>query len=122
MNKNVIHNTAYNYLSGYHISMEHLEEMEKLVVESSNTKFYLYKRLCELAPNSRVTNEKCAFIVEIDAEENRKLVDDMERIFIIKVLKRTTADKKRGRHTEVFKNNNLFLKIKIFKQQQQFFL
>ena len=66
MNKNVIHNTAYNYLSGYHISMGHLEEMEKLVVESSNTKFYLYKRLCELAPNSRVTNQKCAFIVEID--------------------------------------------------------
>ena len=75
-------NTAYNYLSGYHISMEHLEEeIEKLVMECSNTKFYLYKRLCELAPNSRVTNEKCAFIVEIDAEENRKLVDDMQRIF-----------------------------------------
>ena len=117
MNKNVIHNPAYNYLSGYHISTEHLEEVEKLVVESIC--FYLYKRLCELAPNSRVTNEKCAFIVEIDAQENRKLVDDMQRIFIIKVLKRTTADKKRGRHTEV---GNLFLKIKIFKQQQQFFL
>ena len=39
MNKNLIHNTPYNYLSGYHISMEHLEEMEKLVVESSNTNF-----------------------------------------------------------------------------------
>ena len=74
--------------------MEHLEEMEKLVVESSNTEFYLCKCLCELAPNSRVTNEKCAFIVEIDAKENRKLVDNMDRIFIIKVLKRTTADKK----------------------------
>ena len=113
MNKNVIHNTAYNYyLSGYHISIEYLEEMEKLVVESSNTKFYLYKSLYELAPNSRVKNEKCAFIVEIDAEENRKLADDMQRIFIIKVLKRTTADKKRGCHTEA---GNLFLKIKVFK-------
>ena len=60
MNKNVIHNTAYNYLSGYYISMEHLEEMEKLVVGSSNTKFYLYKHLCDLAPNSHVANEKCA--------------------------------------------------------------
>ena len=38
MNKNVIHNIAYNYLSGYHISTEHLEEMEKLVVESSKMK------------------------------------------------------------------------------------
>ena len=93
--------------------MEHLEEeIEKLVMECSNTKFYLYKRLCELAPNSRVTNEKCAFIVEIDAEENRKLVDNMQRISIIKVLKTTTADKKRERHREV---GNLFLKIKVVK-------
>ena len=112
MNENVIYNTVYNYLSGYHISMEHLEEMEKLVVESSNTKFYMYKRLCELASNNWVRNEKYAFIVEIDAEENRKLVDNIQRIFIIKVLKRTTADKKRGHHTEV---GNLFSKIKVFK-------
>ena len=77
MNKNVIHNTAYDYLSAYHISMEHLEEMKKLLVESSNTKLYLYKHLCELAPNSWVTNEKCTLILEVDAEENRKLVDDI---------------------------------------------
>ena len=56
-----------------------------------------------------MTNEKCAFIVEIGAKENRKLVDHMQGIFIIKVLKRTPADKKRGRHTEA---GNLFLKIK----------
>ena len=109
MNKNIIHNTVYNYLSGYHISMEHLEEMEKIVVESSNTKFYLYKPLYKLAPNSQVTNEKCAFIVEIDAKENRKLVDNMQRIFIIKVLKRTTADKQKKKMSHrswksIFKN------------------
>ena len=96
MNKNVIYNTVHNYLSGYDISMEHLEEMVKLVMESSNTKFYLYKHLWELVPNSQVTNEKCAFIIEIDPKENRKLIDNMQRIFKIKVLKRTTADKKRG--------------------------
>ena len=84
--------------------------MKKLVVESSNTKFYLYKRLRELVPNSWVTNEKCVFVVEIDAEENRKLVDDIQKTFLIKVLKKTAADKKRERHTEVA---NLFLKVKV---------
>ena len=97
MNKNVIHNTAYNYLSGYHINMEHLEEMEKLVAESSKTKFYLYKRLCELASNSWVAEEKYSFVVEIDAEENRNLVDDIQRNFLIRVIKRTRPDKKKGR-------------------------
>ena len=45
MNKNKINNRAYNYLHACHISMEHLEEIEKLVVESAKTKtkFYLYK-------------------------------------------------------------------------------
>ena len=55
-----------------------MEETKKLVVESSNTKFYLYKHLSQLAPNSWVTNEKCAFVVEIDAEENRKLVGNIQ--------------------------------------------
>ena len=68
MNKNIIHNTAYNYLSNYHLSMKHLDEIQKLVVESTKAKFYLKKRLCELAPNSRVTEESCSFIVEIDAK------------------------------------------------------
>ena len=112
MNKNIIHNAAYNYLNGYHLSMEHLEEMKKLVVKSSNTKFYLYKHLSKLVPNSQMANTKCAFVVEIDAEENRKLVDNIQKTFLINVLKRTTADKKRGRHTEV---GNLILKIKVFK-------
>ena len=113
MNKNVIHNTVYNYVSGYHISMEHLEEMEKLVVESSNTKFYLYKRLYNLAPNSRVRNEKCAFIVEIDAKENKKLVDGRNaKDFHNKSARKNTADKTSERLTEV---GNLLLKIKVFK-------
>ena len=57
--------------------MEHLDEIQKLVVESTARKFYLFKTLCELALNSRVTKENCSSIVEIDAEENKNLVDDI---------------------------------------------
>ena len=83
MNQNIINNTAYDYLSYFGISMKHLDEIKTFVVESMNTKFYLYKRLCELVPNSRVTEERCWFIVEIDAEENRKLLDDIAKKFLI---------------------------------------
>ena len=79
MNQNVIHNTAYNYLSSYNLSMEHFEEMKKQVAESTKTKFYLYQKLCKWAPNSRVTEGKCSFVVEIDAEENRGLVEDLKK-------------------------------------------
>ena len=84
----------------------------ELVVESTKTKFYLYKRLCELASNSRVTEEKCSFLVEINAEENRKLVEDIEKNFLMKAVKRTRTKNKKGCYTEV---GNLFLKIKVFK-------
>ena len=61
--------------------MEYFEEMKKLVAESTKTKFYLYKRLCEWVPNSRVIEGKCSFVVEIDAEESRSLVEDLEKNF-----------------------------------------
>ena len=83
MNQNIINNTAYDYLSYFGINMKHLDEIKTFVVESMNTKFYLYKRLCELVPNSRVTEERCWFIVEIDAEENRKLLDNIGKNFLI---------------------------------------
>ena len=38
MNKNEINNRTYKYLHGYHISMECLEEIEKLVVEITKIK------------------------------------------------------------------------------------
>ena len=110
MNQNVINNTAYNYFSYYGISMKHLDKIKKLVVESTNIKFYLYKRLCELVLNSRVTEERCWFTTEIDAEESRKLVDEIGKNFLINVVKRTKN--KKGHHVEV---GNLFLKIKGFK-------
>ena len=81
MNQNIIYNTAYSYLSSYKLSMEHFEEMKKLVVKSAKTKFYLYKWLCEWAPNSRVTKEKSSYVVEIDAEENRVGRRPQEKLF-----------------------------------------
>ena len=114
MNKSKINNRAYNYLHACHISMERLEEIEKLLVESAKTKtkFYLYKKLCELAPNSLVTKEASSFIIEIDSEKNRNLVDDIQRTFLIRVLKRTRTNKQKKCHMKV---GNVFLKIKVFK-------
>ena len=86
MNQNVIHNTAYDYLSSYKLSIEHFEEMKKLVGKSTKTIFFIYERLSEWVLNSQVTEGKCSFVVEIDAEENRGLVEDLEKNFLIKVV------------------------------------
>ena len=96
MNQNVIHNTAYNYLSSYNLSMERFEEIKKQVAESTKTRFYLYKRLCKWAPNSQVTGGKCSFVVELDAEENRGLVEDLKKNCLMKVIESTRNQNKKG--------------------------
>ena len=53
MNKNIIHNTACNDLSGYHLSMEHLEEMQKLLVEVVRQSFTCRKVCASWRPTAR---------------------------------------------------------------------
>ena len=112
MNQNVIKNTAYNYLHDYRLSMVHLEEKQRLVAVGRKMKYHIYKRLCELAPNSQVIDDKYGFVVEVDSEENTDLVDNLQKLLFVKVLKRATTDTKLGNHTVV---GNLFVKLKIFK-------
>ena len=67
MNENIINDTAYNYLCKYNLSMEHHNERKKLIINSTKTKFYLFKRLSELRSNSQLEKEnKRWFIVEIN--------------------------------------------------------
>ena len=50
--------------------------------------------------------------MEIEAEENKNLLDKIGKSFLIKIIKRTRPDKRKDCYTEV---GNLFLKIKVFK-------
>ena len=62
------------------------------------------------AGTQQLGNEWCEIVVEIDTEENRD--NDLQKLFLVKVLKRATADTKVGKKMVV---GNLFLKLKIFK-------
>ena len=112
MNQNLIKNTAYNYLHDYRLNMVHLEDIQQLVVVVKKKKYHIYKRLCELAPNSQVIDNKYWFVVKIDYQENRDLVDNLQKLFFKKVLKKATPDTKVGNHALV---GNLFKKLKMFK-------
>ena len=96
----------------YRLSMVHLEDIKQLAAVVRKTKYHIYKRLCELAPNSQVIDNKYGFVVEIDYEENRDLVDNPQKLFFVKLLKKATADTEVGNHTLV---GNLLKKLKMFK-------
>ena len=47
-----------------------------------------------MVPYNWVIDDKYELVVEIDSEENRELVDNLQKLFFVKVLKRVTADTK----------------------------
>ena len=81
MNKDQI-NIAYNYLHNYNIAMNHFEEICLMVEHDlSRAEYYIYKILRELAVNSNVQSMDKYFDVEIDSEQNHKLLEDIRRKF-----------------------------------------
>ena len=74
--------------------MVHLEEIQQLVAVGRATNYHIYKCLCEVVPYNWVIDDKYELVVEIDSEENRELVDNLQKLFFVKVLKRVTADTK----------------------------
>ena len=87
--------------------------MKELIINSTKTKYYLFKRLCELMLNSQLEEEnKRWLIVEINYKENCGLINDLSKIFLTKVIKyKRTNQKQAGRNVA----GNLFMKIKVFK-------
>ena len=73
---------------------------------------FTFKRLCQLAPNSRVKEDKRWFVVEINCKENRQLVNILTRIFLTNILKSTRPSQKKGRHVVV---GDLFRKVNAYK-------
>ena len=87
------------------------ENDEKLcaLLQKNETNYLIYKRICELVPNSFVLSSQNWFDVEIDADENGKLVEDLNKKVVTKFL-RSMQDRKISCELE-----NLYLLIEYLK-------
>lgn len=74
--------------------------------------YYIYKRICELAVNSFVVASEKWFDVEIDVEQNEKLLKDITAKFLTKSLRSRLVERKDGHGYEL---SNLYRTIKVFK-------
>ena len=61
------------YITNYEVMYDSNEKDEKIykLVEERETDYYIFKRICELAKNSYVTNERW-FDVKIDINVKKK--------------------------------------------------
>ena len=99
--KNHISNLMYRYgIENY------LDNFEKLANQINKKEHFMYRQVLLLLENCKVVEENSSILkVEICSEEYRRLLDDISKKFIIKVVKRR----------KVGFSGNLFFTIGIYK-------
>ena len=79
------------------------------LVQKNETDYLIQKRICELGPNSFIVSSQNWFDVEIDAVENGKLVEKLNKKVLTKFLRNRQYRKING------ELGNLYLTLKVFK-------
>ena len=78
------------YITNYEVMYDTNEKDEKIckLAEERETDYYIFKRICELANNSYVTNERW-FDVKIDiiVKKNNRLLYDLSSKLTIKFIR-----------------------------------
>ena len=86
LSENGIENIATNYEYLYGIYTIH-EELKALFRSKGDNKFFIFKFLC--VKLGRLLGEGCGYFrTELNYDQNRKLIEDIERKYIIKVIER----------------------------------
>ena len=87
------------------------ENDEKLweLVQKNETDYLIYKRICELVPNSFVFASQDWFDIEIDADENGKLMEYLNKKVLTKFLS--------SRQDRIMSGElgNLYLTLRVFQ-------
>ena len=94
MNSYVENNQIRNYLSRY--NLDETEENFNILKKVIQKKEYLiYEEIFKLIETCRTIESKSrSIIIEIDAENNGKLLDDISKIYSIKKISQKRIEKK----------------------------
>ena len=101
-----------HYNSSYGIDEEG-EELRKLIERDHGMRqYFIFKIICKIAVNSFVVSHTKWFDVEIDAEQNQKLIIDITTNLITQVRASREVETKRQHG---YKLSNRFITIRVFK-------
>ena len=78
------------YITNYEVMYDTNEKDEKIckLVEERETDYYIFKRICELAKNSYVTNERWSDVkIDINVKRNNWLLYDLSSKLTIKFIR-----------------------------------
>ena len=101
-----------HYKSSYGIN-EKDEELRKLIERDHGMRqFFIFKRICEIAVNNFVVSQAKWYHVEIDTEQNEKLIIDITTNLITQVRGNREVETKRR---SGYKLSSQFITIRVFK-------
>ena len=93
MNSYVEHNRIKNYLSRYDLedTEENFNTLKKVIQKKE---YLIYQEIFKLMETSRIIELKSNSItIEIDAENNKKLLDDINKKYFIKRIVQRKVEK-----------------------------
>ena len=90
MNENLVINIETNYEYRYGVHELHKELVEILRFRGNNN-FLIYKLICQHLGRILYYDDIC-FTAELNYERYRMLIEDIEKTFIIRVIKRKNYD------------------------------
>ena len=113
MNSYVENNQIRNYHSRY--NLDEIEENFNILKKVIQKKEYLiYKETFKWIETCRIIESKSrSIIIEIDAENNGKLLDDISKKYLIKMISQREIERKIG-HGYVLGNLCITLKIDFY--------
>lgn len=88
MDRNQIHNIAYNIMVEYNIDNNFKWQIERLVQQHWPKKVIIYRYICNIAPGSRVVYDcKNYYIVQWNKETARTLMDSVSKSMLVQRIR-----------------------------------
>ena len=101
-----------HYKSSYGINGKD-EKLHKLIQRDHRMRqYFIFKRICKITVNSFVVSHAKCFDIEIDVQQNEKLIIDITTNLITQIRGSSEAETKRG---PGHKLSNQFITIHVFK-------
>ena len=109
-----------DFLTNYKLLYNINEKDEKLclLVQINERDYYIYKRICNLVLNSFVVSSEKWFDVDIDAEQNERLLKHFTTKLFRKFLRSRREEKEVGHGCELEK---LYITMRVFKWRKIIF-
>ena len=106
LNANEIINIASDYRWKYHLKEEEENEIKKILIEKGYKKFYIFRYIAKVK-NFLIVSNNLKFTIKIPTVEHRDFLEDINKAYFIKIIKRETKE-------NVLYDNEIYATVNVY--------